>query len=34
MIRTTIDARGVATVMVDNAARRNALGNPGKRELA
>jgi enoyl-CoA hydratase len=34
MIVSAIDYRGVATVVVDNAAHRNALGNPGKRELA
>ncbi len=34
LIRAVTDARGVATVTVDNAARRNALGNDGKRELA
>lgn len=34
LIRISVDARGVAVVTVDNAANRNALGNPGKRELA
>ena len=34
LIRTETDARGVAVVTVDNAANRNALGNPGKQELA
>ncbi len=34
MIQTTRDARGVATVTVNNPAQRNALGNVGKRELA
>ncbi len=34
MIETTIDARLVATVTVNNPAQRNALGNAGKRELA
>jgi enoyl-CoA hydratase len=34
MIQTTIDARLVATVTVNNPEQRNALGNAGKRELA
>ncbi len=34
LIRSETDARGVAVVTVDNAVNRNALGNPGKRELA
>ncbi len=34
LILTETDARGVALVTVNNAARRNALGNAGKRELA
>jgi enoyl-CoA hydratase len=34
MILSSIDARGVALITVDNAERRNALGNPGKLELA
>src|SRR5580698_3461725 len=34
LILATTDARGVATITVNNAAHRNALGNPGKRELA
>jgi enoyl-CoA hydratase len=34
MIETTIDARLVATVTVNNPGQRNALGNAGKRELA
>ena len=34
MIETTIDDRLVATVTVNNAEQRNALGNAGKRELA
>lgn len=34
LIVSDIDARGVARIVVDNAANRNALGNPGKRELA
>ena len=34
MIETALDARGVATVTVNNPAQRNALGNAGKRELA
>jgi enoyl-CoA hydratase/carnithine racemase len=34
MIETSLDARGVATVTVNNPAQRNALGNGGKRELA
>jgi enoyl-CoA hydratase/carnithine racemase len=34
MILLDIDARGVARVTVNNAERRNALGNAGKRELA
>ena len=34
LIRDVTDPRGVTLVTVDNAARRNALGNPGKRELA
>jgi len=34
MIETTIDARCVATVTVNNPDQRNALGNAGKRELA
>ena len=34
MILAGTDARGVARIVVDNAARRNALGNAGKRELA
>jgi enoyl-CoA hydratase/carnithine racemase len=34
LILTGMDHRGVATVIVNNAARRNALGNAGKRELA
>jgi enoyl-CoA hydratase/carnithine racemase len=34
MIETSIDARLVATVTVDNPEQRNALGNAGKRELA
>jgi enoyl-CoA hydratase len=34
MIETTVDARLVATVMVNNPEQRNALGNAGKRELA
>jgi enoyl-CoA hydratase len=34
MIETTIDARLVATVTVNNPEQRNALGNGGKRELA
>jgi enoyl-CoA hydratase len=34
MIDAARDARGVATVTVNNPAQRNALGNDGKRELA
>ena len=34
MILSNTDERGVALITVDNAARRNALGNAGKRELA
>jgi enoyl-CoA hydratase len=34
LIADTTDARGVALITVNNQARRNALGNPGKRELA
>jgi enoyl-CoA hydratase/carnithine racemase len=34
MIETSADARGVATVTVNNPLQRNALGNAGKRELA
>ena len=34
LILATTDPRGVATVTVNNAERRNALGNSGKRELA
>ena len=34
MIDTALDARGVATVTVNNPAQRNALGNGGKRALA
>lgn len=34
LIVSHVDERGVALVTVDNAANRNALGNPGKRELA
>ena len=34
LILDATDARGVTLVTVNNAARRNALGNPGKRELA
>jgi enoyl-CoA hydratase/carnithine racemase len=34
MIETTVDSRFVATVTVNNADQRNALGTAGKRELA
>ena len=34
LILTATDARGVALITVNNAERRNALGNTGKRELA
>ena len=34
LILAETDPRGAALVTVNNAARRNALGNPGKRELA
>ena len=34
MIETSHDPRGVVTVIVNNPAQRNALGNGGKRELA
>ena len=34
MIKTAIDDRLVATVVVNNPEQRNALGNAGKRELA
>jgi enoyl-CoA hydratase len=34
LILSSTDPRGVATITVNNAARRNALGNAGKRELA
>jgi enoyl-CoA hydratase/carnithine racemase len=34
LVLAALDARGVATVTVNNAARRNALGNDGKRALA
>src|SRR5580658_224660 len=34
LIIAETDGRGVARITVDNAARRNALGNAGKRELA
>jgi enoyl-CoA hydratase/carnithine racemase len=34
MIETSVDARCVATVTVNNPEQRNALGNAGKRELA
>ena len=34
LISAETDSRGVALITVNNAASRNALGNPGKRELA